>query len=349
MRDVQTADAVPHGASSSKSPARSRNHLALALCAILVAGYAASLVGAANQAAPAATHVGAVNQAAPAASPPVQPRAPAQPAAATVTGQRCIRCHREVVSSFGEAAHGKAAAFLKDSRNVTCETCHGDGAKHIESAEPKDIASPPKMPVAQVNATCLTCHANSRKHLQWRGSAHDRQDMSCTSCHSDHHPKSAAKMLVTRTEQDLCISCHTERRKAIFQRSTHLFRTDHKDAKMECSSCHNPHGGEGKAMLQAASTNKLCYSCHADKRGPFLWEHAPVRENCLVCHDPHGSNQQQLLKTRSTQLCQSCHINMLWRHQTVAGHDVFTFNKGCQNCHSQVHGSNHPSGKTFTR
>ena len=34
---------------------------------------------------------------------------------------------------------------------------------------------------------------------------------------------------------------------------------------------------------------------------------------------------------------------------TVAGFDVFTFNRGCVNCHSQIHGSNHPSGRTFTR
>jgi hypothetical protein len=33
----------------------------------------------------------------------------------------------------------------------------------------------------------------------------------------------------------------------------------------------------------------------------------------------------------------------------VAGFDVFTYNKGCVNCHTQIHGSNHPSGRAFTR
>jgi hypothetical protein len=30
-------------------------------------------------------------------------------------------------------------------------------------------------------------------------------------------------------------------------------------------------------------------SCHAEKRGPFLWEHAPSVENCANCHEAHGS------------------------------------------------------------
>lgn len=287
----------------------------------------------------------------PQAAPPAAAaqRPPAAPATPPVTGQRCLRCHREIVTTFGEGSHGRAAAFLKDSRTVTCDTCHGDPTKHNDSADPKDIQSPPKMPAAQVNATCLNCHSRDRTHQEWRGSAHDRKDMSCTSCHTEHHPKSPEKMLVKRTEQELCVTCHADRRKAIYQRSTHLFQTEHRDEKVECSSCHNPHGGEGRTMLQASSVNKLCYTCHADKRGPFLWEHAPVRENCLTCHEAHGSNQVKLLKVRSTMLCQQCHIHLLPRHQTVAGHDIFTFNNGCANCHSQVHGSNHPSGKAFTR
>ena len=260
MRDDATGGAAPRGSSKAIFHSQLRPYAAVALCALATAVYTAWTLGAPGQVALAAP-----------VAPGAQPqRAPAQPAPAVATGQRCLRCHREIVAAYGEQAHGKAAAFLKDSRTVTCETCHGDGAAHVESAEPKDIQSPPKMPAAQVNATCLTCHAKDRQHLQWRGSAHDRKDISCTSCHSDHHPKSTAKMLLQRTEQDLCISCHADRRKAIYQRSTHLFRTVHKDEKLQCSACHNPHGGEGRAMLQQASTNKLCYSCHADKRGPFL-------------------------------------------------------------------------------
>jgi DmsE family decaheme c-type cytochrome len=171
--------------------------------------------------------------------------------------------------------------------------------------------------------------------------------MNCNSCHSTHHAK--AESMLRTSVLELCFSCHKDIQKALHQRSTHLFRTEQQVAKLDCTSCHDAHGGQGRKMLVASSTNQVCYTCHAEKRGPFLWEHPPVREDCFTCHVPHGSNQLSLLRTRSHMLCQQCHMNMLWRHQTVAGFDIFTFNRGCVNCHSQVHGSNHPSGKGFTR
>jgi hypothetical protein len=43
----------------------------------------------------------------------------------------------------------------------------------------------------------------------------------------------------------------------------------------------------------------LCYKCHADKQGPFVFEHAPLKvEGCTACHDPHGSANPKLLKTQ---------------------------------------------------
>ena len=59
-----------------------------------------------------------------------------------------------------------------------------------------------------------------------------------------------------------------------------------------CSDCHNPHGSPGDTkVLKEFTVNETCYNCHADKRGPMLWEHQPVRDNCLNCHTPHGSNR----------------------------------------------------------
>jgi DmsE family decaheme c-type cytochrome len=298
-----------------------------------------------------------------------QPKAVAQTKQAPaniVTGQACFTCHEDVVLTFPVSVHGKTAQFLKGTQAATCETCHGDGTKHNESGRPRDILTPGKMPAAQATEMCLLCHSRDETHVNFRGSPHDRKDMTCASCHKEHH--TASEKLVTRTglvatpvmrtqvsekllkqpTQDLCMSCHKDKRKATMQRSTHLFATEHGDAKVTCTSCHNPHGGEGRTMLVASSNTQLCYGCHAEKRGPFLWEHTPARENCNTCHVAHGSNNLNLLKARPTVLCQNCHMHMLWRHQTVAGFDMFTFNQGCINCHGQIHGSNHPSGRAFT-
>jgi DmsE family decaheme c-type cytochrome len=121
---------------------------------------------------------------------------------------------------------------------------------------------------------------------------------------------------------------------------------------MTCADCHNPHGTSSEHQLRAATVNDLCTNCHADKRGPFLWEHPPVRENCLNCHQPHGSNNDKVLAARRPFLCQRCHITTRHPSTLYDGPDLVSnrlFNRSCTNCHSQIHGSNHPSGKTFLR
>jgi DmsE family decaheme c-type cytochrome len=134
-------------------------------------------------------------------------------------------------------------------------------------------------------------------------------------------------------------------KKSLTQRSRHPLR----EGRMDCSSCHNPHGSGTDRMIRADSVNDQCFLCHREKRGPFLWEHSPVREDCLTCHAAHGSNHDKMLVARTVQLCQSCHLQ--GRHQTVAGLETafWNTNRQCLNCHSQIHGSNHPSGPLFQR
>ena len=137
-----------------------------------------------------------------------------------------------------------------------------------------------------------------------------------------------------------------------------MARSTHKplrEEQMGCKSCHNAHGSPGQASLQTANANDTCYRCHADKRGPFLWEHAPVRDNCMTCHDPHGSNQDAMLTMRQPYLCQSCHMMPTLGHSTMfdggqlAAKNKYQVGNGCTNCHANVHGSNHPSGSSFQR
>jgi DmsE family decaheme c-type cytochrome len=117
-----------------------------------------------------------------------------------------------------------------------------------------------------------------------------------------------------------------------------------REGKMTCTDCHNPHGSMTEGLLADRSVNDNCYRCHAEKRGPTLFEHPPVRENCLNCHDPHGSIHEALLVARPPRLCQNCHINSRHPSEPRNAASRFVFNKGCVNCHSQIHGSNNPSG-----
>jgi DmsE family decaheme c-type cytochrome len=118
---------------------------------------------------------------------------------------------------------------------------------------------------------------------------------------------------------------------------------------MTCTDCHNPHGTVTPALLIENSVNENCYKCHADKRGPFLWEHPPVLENCLSCHDAHGSVHDNMLTVKEPRLCQQCHIDIRHPTEPFSATSRFVFNRSCTNCHSQVHGSNHPSGVMLQR
>jgi DmsE family decaheme c-type cytochrome len=275
----------------------------------------------------------------------------AQAAITGDVGQDCRKCHTEIVEAFASNIHGKSGNFTEGERSTSCDSCHGSPEKHVRSRKKEDIINPARLPASEVNSSCLQCHSQDKHTFAWKGSEHDQKDISCISCHSQHHYRSEEKMLTNATTEDTCLSCHTDVRKALFQRSTHLYRTELRNMKVGCSSCHNPHGGDGDKMLVEQTVNNVCYACHAEKRGPFLWDHPPVRENCMNCHAPHGSNNAKLLTARASMSCQQCHIHMLPRHSTTVGKsmDIWTLNRGCMNCHSQVHGSNHPGGRTLTR
>ena len=182
--------------------------------------------------------------------------------------------------------------------------------------------------------------------MAWHGSAHDRSQLACTSCHQMHTAHDAVRDETTQPE--VCYTCHAQERADFQKASTHPVRF----GLMTCSGCHNAHGSSSTAMLVKASVNQTCYTCHAEKRGPFLWEHAPVTESCSNCHDPHGTNHEGMLKVTKPRLCQQCHIET--RHPTRPyGLDTaskkFVLGQSCTSCHVNIHGSNHPSGQTFTR
>jgi DmsE family decaheme c-type cytochrome len=209
---------------------------------------------------------------------------------------------------------------------------------------------------AEQNAQCLQCHEKGMR-LFWRGSVHESRGVTCVTCHQMMGPSSPGlavrfreplslnRQFTKATQMEVCFQCHAMRR-AQMMRSSHMpFR----EGMVTCANCHNPHGSPNPKLLVEPTVNDTCYKCHAERRGPFLWEHPPVMENCANCHDPHGSSNPQLLKVRTPRLCQRCHIES--RHPTTPqlASTRFVFNRACTNCHSQIHGSNHPSGVRFHR
>jgi DmsE family decaheme c-type cytochrome len=201
----------------------------------------------------------------------------------------------------------------------------------------------PSRRVEDNNAICLACHERGDQ-TYWNGSVHESRAVACTECHTVMVPVSRKFALKTKTELETCFQCHKDQRAKIF-RSAHM---PIREGKVTCTNCHNPHGSATEALLKENSINDNCYKCHAEKRGPFLFEHAPVRQNCLSCHDPHGTNTEYMLKVSRPRLCAECH-GFGHGGLTQGPRSVETFGRSCQNCHTAIHGSNSPSGPLLQR
>jgi DmsE family decaheme c-type cytochrome len=195
----------------------------------------------------------------------------------------------------------------------------------------------------------MNCHSKD-VGMPWSGSVHQRNEVACADCHQAHAALDPVSSLTAQA--DVCFSCHQKQRADSFKPSAHPIRF----GVMTCSACHNPHHASGPALLKQNTVNTLCWSCHAELRGPYLFEHPPVSENCLLCHYAHGSIHEAMLIKRPPLLCQSCHSprghpSVSYTPNSLAGGrpSAFVVNGSCLNCHSQVHGSNHPSGANLMR
>ena len=286
----------------------------------------------------------------------------------------CKNCHADHVASYFETKHGQSGNL----KGPDCQTCHGTALEHAKLGGGRGVGgifgfNNKANPAEKKAAVCLSCHQSNRHLAFWDSGAHRKQDVACTDCHTLHSKPGPGSTIALRkpnptvaplqtTERQLqyetCTSCHKQIRSQLTKPSHHPII----EGKLNCTSCHNPHGALSKSMINAESIPQLCTSCHAEKRGPFIWGHPPVEENCLTCHNPHGSNHNRLLAEKAPNVCQDCHDASQhpgsiysatggWTGSTPPAPNTRLISRGCINCHNNIHGSNAPAvrGKLFLR
>jgi DmsE family decaheme c-type cytochrome len=258
--------------------------------------------------------------------------------------QVCYRCHSSM-AQFEKIAHPHQ---ILGQHGFTCATCH-DPHGNIRPETRTDL--------------CLQCHQQGSPTMAWHSSTHSLYGVACTDCHNPH-PHTGVQPIVnishtsiTRPkrlpmsvdEPQVCFNCHAD----IYAQTALPSHHPIKEGKMVCSDCHDGHG-QSKDNLKESTVNQVCYRCHAEKQGPFAYEHPPVTENCGICHNPHGTVANNLLHQPATFLCLRCHTGHRTgptgpNHGPLLG-DVGTdprlqraFYSDCTQCHSQIHGSDRPS------
>jgi DmsE family decaheme c-type cytochrome len=279
--------------------------------------------------------------------------------------EMCLGCHEEHANTMRRSVHSVAT----DGRTPTCVSCHGPSMDHAgdptEKSPDRLFKGPKAMPVDGASDVCLTCHVKSRQLILWQGSTHPQSGVACTGCHQLHVDKD--RVFSKTTQPTVCYTCHKDQR----IQANKPWRHPIQEGKMTCSDCHSPHGSAGPKLARRDTINGTCYTCHAEKRGPYVHNHQPVSENCASCHNPHGSNIPSMLTARDPILCNQCHTPHIAGGMGAVGGQPGVFppaagsqtvpavtplsggintvniwqGRSCLNCHTQIHGSNNPSAR----
>jgi DmsE family decaheme c-type cytochrome len=129
-----------------------------------------------------------------------------------VGSETFLTCHVDIFTGLRKNPHHviETSGLRGRWKGQACESCHGRGSKHAESASAEDIINPGKLSGVSRDKQCLTCHLNRSTHTGRIFGSHARGQVSCATCHSVHRNGSADT--VARRVQDmnrLCSGCHT--------------------------------------------------------------------------------------------------------------------------------------------
>ena len=277
--------------------------------------------------------------------------------------QNCLSAchyHDNIKNNFAASTMGVQLTSKSCMPLVDCESCHGPGSLAIEGITPEKVEQDAKegkqtacnfgtfidiknIPPQAQSLICLKCHtANATFNLHnWNTGAHAISDVSCIDCHNIclTFKKGSPDLTVRpRDISEMCYKCHQEIMAEFSLPSRHPVN----EKRIFCTDCHDPHGTINDKLLKKTTIKELCTYCHAEKEGPFTFEHADTTEDCRTCHSPHGSVNNNLLLLREPFLCLQCHSGH-GASSSLPAEFKGAFYTRCTDCHSQIHGTDIPS------
>lgn len=252
----------------------------------------------------------------------------------------CSDCHEDQYTALRSSPHRGVVA---ESARF-CETCHGDGSRHMESGEAADIRGAGALSEwseTKQSAACLTCHGTDFPASE---EAPHADIVSCWSCHANKalhgfSPADNAGTAERHKSWDLCTTCHS----AVKAEFKLQYRHPVEAGLVDCVDCHDVHGRRPARAMERQQIRETCVACHKDQAGPYVFEHLAMDQGqgCVNCHRPHGSWNRGLLASTGNGTCLTCHLQSNFPGVGKIPHD-FRLSGGatCWDCHSDVHGSN---------
>lgn len=159
----------------------------------------------------------------------------------------CISCHNNI--------HGGELTeeFMPGKE---CRTCHTvERWQNVNFDHNKTAFS---LAGKHASAGCKDCHY-STKEIAEGTYVFKSSVQKCTACHEDRHQGQFAERGETG-----CTGCHgyTDWKALKFNHSQTNFALTGAHAKLPCSECHKPAGGEDNSYIQYKMTDFKCISCH---------------------------------------------------------------------------------------
>ena len=181
----------------------------------------------------------------------------------------CLRCHAsEVAESLPDARnHYSSEPF--GTVGITCSSCHGDGAAHVNSGGTVKMMEIGALEPVRRDSICLSCHLEGEaavirtgKRVEEFRPGDDLFDYAVFFVRKSE--KGSAGRATSQWEALLKSRC----KQASGDRLT-------------CTTCHDPHGAPAVAE-KAAYYRAKCLQCH-DTKG-FAERHHPENPDCADCH-----------------------------------------------------------------
>lgn len=159
----------------------------------------------------------------------------------------CLRCHSgEKMRAMSASPHFDAGIKGTPASAQGCESCHGRGSIHISRAH-GGKGFPPltkfgrgdsQSPREEQLQACLSCHADksmAAKQIVFLGSAHDRRNINCSTCHTAHAESDPVHDKENQTKT--CARCHRGdiRDHPRFEQESIDFEA------LSCATCHDVH------------------------------------------------------------------------------------------------------------
>ena len=210
-------------------------------------------------------------------------------------GKICANCHADAVQIWG-GKHGTRA----DSRTPSLHRCHGEGSDvHMKKPASRRQAGrhfleelEDRLRNPQPGLPELPPGLASASH--WEGSTHASARRRLQLVPPDPHAARPRARQGRRSPRSASPATRSSARRSTARRATRSSR-----ARWRAPTATTRTARVGPKQLVRDSVNDTCYTCHMEKRGPFVHTHQPVQEDCAICHNPHGTVHENLLKVRA--------------------------------------------------